>query len=204
MMILRNRDTLAIGESRQRSHLFPLAYTKSINHDSSTLPSATSPPSSFSFRATFFCSKLRIPSSPHRDIIALSYDNLKCSAPCDSKYEAYLVPRRTYIKTQPTFSFIWLCACLYSLTRCCQHLFTCEHGVCPSHETHCLLVLAQHLPTRCESDDRRRKNYSCSGDRTEKYVMRNRLQSSVQRHNALRKQEHRAGYLPRCSPEVFP
>jgi hypothetical protein len=64
------------------------------------------------------------------------------------------------IKMQPTFSYIWLCAHVYPLTGCRQHLFTCEHGVCPGHETHCLLVLAQCLPTCRESDDRRRKNDS--------------------------------------------
>jgi hypothetical protein len=56
-------------------------------------------------------------------------------------------------------------------------MVTCKHSIRSSHETHCLLVLAQPLPTRSKPDDRRRKNDSCSGDRTEKHVVRNGLRS---------------------------
>jgi hypothetical protein len=54
-------------------------HSKSKHHDRCSAPSAVivsgvprgTP--SFSFRARLFCSKLRMPSRPHRDIIVLSY-----------------------------------------------------------------------------------------------------------------------------------
>jgi hypothetical protein len=65
----------------------------------------------------------------------------------------------------------------YQLTGCRQHMVTCKHSIRSSHETHCLLVLAKSLPTGRKPDDRRGKDDSCSGDRTEKHMVGNGLRS---------------------------
>src|SRR6266852_6639484 len=61
-----------------------------IHHDKCAPPSAviisgvprgTCSVPSLSFRATLFCSKLRIPSRPHRDIITLSCETKKVRVP---------------------------------------------------------------------------------------------------------------------------
>lgn len=93
------------------------------------------------------------------------------------KYEApYLIPRRAYARRGQNLTSSREKSA-HQLTGCRQHMVTCKHSIRSSHETHCLFVLAQPLPTRRKPDDRRRKDDSCGGDRTEKHMMRNGLRS---------------------------
>jgi hypothetical protein len=142
-----------LGQVRNYKHVKPQQDSQHlkaiIHHDKCAPPSAviisgvprgTCSVPSLSFRATLFCSKLRMPSRPHRDIITLS---------CEIKVESTLHvirrtlphPKENLCKTQPVFNFIE-CQNGLQLTGCRQHIVTCKHSIRSSHETHCLLVLA--------------------------------------------------------------
>lgn len=76
-----------------------------IHHDKCAPPSAviisgvprgTCSVPSLSFRATLFCSKLRMPSRPHRDIITLSCESKVVESTLHMIRRTYLIPRRAY------------------------------------------------------------------------------------------------------------
>jgi hypothetical protein len=103
-----------LGQVRSYKHVKPQQDSQSqhlktiIHHDKCAPPSAviisgvprgTCSVPSLSFRATLFCSKLRMPSRPHRDIITLSCETKVIESTLHMIRRTHLIPRRAYTRS---------------------------------------------------------------------------------------------------------
>jgi hypothetical protein len=133
--------------SRSLDHFLPLQSVAAGDGDVSVLGSSRRAPS---FAATDGCSKDRIPSKPHRPIMALSYIIISNGSESRQRRVTNLVPWRAWSR---------------------KHLLASEDRISSSHEAHGLLVLAQRLPTRSETNDGSRKHDTGGSDCAQECLM---------------------------------